>query len=59
MADDKSSVVHVESHEDDIDIVKGPELAKATEDFHGDVGLAGPDGVIYLIPTPSPDPRGE
>lgn len=47
--------MHVELQPDkasDIDIVKG------ADDFHGDVGLAGPDGLIWLIPTPSPDPRG-
>lgn len=29
------------------------------ENFDGDVNLAGPGDVVYLIPSPSPDPRGE
>lgn len=49
---------HVESR-DEIDIAKAANLAEQPEDFHGDVGLAGPGDTVYLIPTPSPDPRGK
>lgn len=33
--------------------------ATVPEDFDGDVNLAGPGDAVYLIPTPSPDPRGK
>ena len=55
MEDIKVSSQHYEA---DIE----PELLKEPspppEDFDGDVNLSGPDGLTYLIPTPSADPRG-
>lgn len=62
MADDNrgkhEDVLHVEQAQDDVDAAKDAAALKPTEEFQGDVGLAGPGGIVYLIPTPSPDPRG-
>lgn len=62
MADDHrgkhEDVLHVERVQDDVDASKDAATHKSAEKFQGDVGLAGPGGVIYLIPTPSTDPRG-
>lgn len=51
-------VLHVERVQDDVDASKNAAAHKSAEEFQGDVGLTGPGDAIYLIPTPSPDPRG-
>ena len=60
MEDDlKTTPGHVEvvdSNVEEIDPVK--QAAISAQTFDGDVNLAGPGDVVYLIPTPSPDPRG-
>ncbi|PKS08475.1 hypothetical protein jhhlp_004858 [Lomentospora prolificans] len=47
----KTTAQHVEGS------VRPLKTSSSTEDFDGDVNLSGPGDVIYLIPTPSPDPR--
>lgn len=55
MEDGKSTTSHVE-------VAYEPDLSKpqtlGVDKFDGDVNLSGPGDLIYLIPTPSPDPRG-
>lgn len=60
MGKDKSAALHVESaSQDDTDLAKPLASVEGSgKDFDGDVGLSGPEGAVYLIPTPSPDPRG-
>ncbi|KAJ4540460.1 hypothetical protein HRR83_007758 [Exophiala dermatitidis] len=58
MEDFKVAAGHVEVADElrsEADTAKPPPLEK--EHFDGDVNLAGPGDVVYLIPTPSPDPR--
>ncbi|KAL1845025.1 hypothetical protein VTK73DRAFT_1314 [Phialemonium thermophilum] len=55
---EKAAESHVEvasQTSPDPDLVKPP--AERDDKFDGDVDLAGPGDAIYLIPTPSPDPR--
>lgn len=55
MTDRKGSADHYEmAVEDPIKPVDPP----SPENFDGDVNLASSDGVTYLIPAPSADPRG-
>ncbi|KAL2409302.1 hypothetical protein ABEF95_005955 [Exophiala dermatitidis] len=58
MEDFKVAAGHVEVADElrsEADTARPPPLEK--EHFDGDVNLAGPGDVVYLIPTPSPDPR--
>ncbi|KAJ9144493.1 Major facilitator superfamily transporter [Pleurostoma richardsiae] len=55
---DKTTHRHVEivdDHSLEPDLLKPADVE--SEFFDGDVNLSGPGDIVYLIPTPSPDPR--
>jgi len=56
---DKTTHRHVEivdDHSLEPDLLKPADVE--SEFFDGDVNLSGPGDIVYLIPTPSTDPRG-
>lgn len=57
MEDDKTTQGHIEVVDSYLDIDPVKQAAVDAQNFDGDVNLASGD-VMYLIPTPSPDPRG-